>query len=231
MNNIKNENKKQLILSLVATILIVTGYFNFQNVENKNMQAKIEDEISDENIGDVELVNSEALIMENTVQNIVIQNENVIKEIESKKEEENEKESEKESEKENKKESEKINEIGNNKDSDNYFVKTRLERDNMYSRMLESYEEIVNNDKISSEQKAVAIQEISNINNYKNGIMISENLIKNKGFEDVVILINNNTVSVVVKKDNLYETDIVKIQNIIETKLGFEAKNISISNL
>ena len=222
MNNIKNENKKQLILSLVATILIVTGYFNFQNVENNNMQAKIEDEISDENIGDVELVNSEALIMENTVQNIVIQNEKVIKEIESKKEE---------IEKENKKESEKIEEIVNNKDSNNYFVKTRLERDNMYSRMLESYEEIVNNDKISSEQKAVAIQEISNINNYKNGIMISENLIKNKGFEDVVILINNNTVSVVVKKDNLYETDIVKIQNIIETKLGFEAKNISISNL
>lgn len=222
MNNIKNENKKQLILSLVATILIVTGYFNFQNVENKNMQAKIEDEISDENIGDVELVNSEALIMENTVQNIVIQNEKVIKEIESKKEE---------IEKENKKESEKIEEIVNNKDSNNYFVKTRLERDNMYSRMLESYEEIVNNDKISSEQKAVAIQEISNINNYKNGIMISENLIKNKGFEDVVILINNNTVSVVVKKDSLYETDIVKIQNIIETKLGFEAKNISISNL
>lgn len=221
MNNIKNENKKQLILSLVATVLIVTGYFNFQNVENKNIQAKLDEEISDENIGDVELVNSEALIMENTVQNIVVTNEvnenkenkedkeNVSKEIENKKD----------------------NKIEQNEDSNNYFVKTRLERDNMYSRMLESYEEIVNNDKISSEQKAVAIQEISNINNYKNGIMISENLIKNKGFEDVVILINNNTVSVVVKKDNLYETDIVKIQNIIETKLGFEAKNIGISNL
>lgn len=221
MNNIKNENKKQLILSLVATVLIVTGYFNFQNVENKNIQAKLDEEISDENIGDVELVNSEALIMENTVQNIVVTNEvnenkenkedkeNVSKEIENKID----------------------NKIEQNEDNNNYFVKTRLERDNMYSRMLESYEEIVNNDKISSEQKAVAIQEISNINNYKNGIMISENLIKNKGFEDVVILINNNTVSVVVKKDNLYETDIVKIQNIIETKLGFEAKNISISNL
>ena len=221
MNNIKNENKKQLILSLVATVLIVTGYFNFQNVENKNIQAKLDEEISDENIGDVELVNSEALIMENTVQNIVVTNEvnenkenkedkeNVSKEIENKID----------------------NKIEQNEDNNNYFVKTRLERDNMYSRMLESYEEIVNNDKISSEQKAVAIQEISNINNYKNGIMISENLIKNKGFEDVVILINNNTVSVVVKKDNLYETDIVKIQNIIETKLGFEEKNISISNL
>ena len=72
---------------------------------------------------------------------------------------------------------------------------------------------------------------IKDLCNYKNGIMISENLIKNKGFDDVVILINNNSVSIVVKKDNLYETDIVKIQNIIETKLGFEAKNISISNL
>lgn len=219
MNNIKNENKKQLILSLVATVLIVTGYFNFQNVENKNIQAKLDEEISDENIGDVELVNSEALIMENTVQNIVVTNE--VNENKENKEEKVSKEIENKID----------NKTEQNEDNNNYFVKTRLERDNMYSRMLESYEEIVNNDKISSEQKAVAIQEISNINNYKNGIMISENLIKNKGFEDVVILINNNTVSVVVKKDNLYETDIVKIQNIIETKLGFEAKNISISNL
>ena len=117
-----------------------------------------------------------------------------------------------------------------NINSDDYFETTRLERENMYSRMLESYGEIIDNDKISSDQKAIAIQEVSNINNYKNGIMISENLIKNKGFEDVVILINNNTVSVVVKKDILQNSDVVKIQNIIETKLGFSAKDISISN-
>ena len=99
----------------------------------------------------------------------------------------------------------------------------------MYSKMLESYEKIINNDQITSDQKAIAVQEIDNINKYKNGIMISENLIKNKGFNDVVILINNDSVSVVVKKDMLLETDIVKIQNIIETKLGFKIENISIS--
>lgn len=212
MNNIKSENKKQIILSLVATILIVTGYFNFQNIENENNMALIDEKINDENIGDVELVNSDKLIFENTVENVVIKEDIEIVE-------------------ENENRNEKENEDVVIENSDDYFVKTRFERDNMYSRMLESYEEIVNNDKISSEQKSIAIQEISNINNYKNGIMISENLIKNKGFDDVVILINNNSVSIVVKKDNLYETDIVKIQNIIETKLGFEAKNISISNL
>lgn len=210
----KVKDKKQLILSSVAGILIITGYFNFQNVEKNNNLAKI----NEENIGDVQLVNSEALIMENKIENIIQTNSNtIINEV--KKDEDKKIDKEKENNKE----------MENN--TNDYFVKTRLERDEMYSRMLESYSSIVNNNQISSEQKAIAIQEISNINNYKNGIMISENLIKNKGFEDVVILINNKTVSVIVKKEMLFDTDIVKIKNIIETKLGFNAENISISNM
>lgn len=210
----KVKDKKQLILSSVAGILIITGYFNFQNVEKNNSLAKV----NEENIGDVQLVNSESLIMENKIENIIQTNSNnVVNEI--KKDEDKKSDVEKEN---NKK-------IENN--TNDYFVKTRLERDEMYSRMLESYSSIVNNNQISSEQKAIAIQEISNINNYKNGIMISENLIKNKGFEDVVILINNKTVSVIVKKEMLFDTDIVKIKNIIETKLGFSTENISISNM
>ena len=63
----KVKDKKQLILSSVAGILIITGYFNFQNVEKNNNLAKI----NEENIGDVQLVNSEALIMENEIENIM----------------------------------------------------------------------------------------------------------------------------------------------------------------
>ena len=213
----KKESKKQLILSSIATLLIVAGYFNFQNIENEKILSQIEND-SKNSIGDVELVSSNSIIVEENVISENIVSENIIK-----------------------------NEVANNIsvssnevidkkieniniNSDDYFETTRLERENMYSRMLESYGEIINNDKISSDQKVIAIQEVSNINNYKNGIMISENLIKNKGFEDVVILINNNTVSVVVKKDMLQDSDVVKIQNIIETKLGFSAKDISISN-
>ena len=146
----KVKDKKQLILSSVAGILIITGYFNFQNVEKNNSLAKI----NEENIGDVQLVNSESLIMENKIENIIQTNSNnVVNEI--KKDEDKKSDVEKE----------------NNKNMENntndYFVKTRLERDEMYSRMLESYSSIVNNNQISSEQKAIAIQEISNINNYK----------------------------------------------------------------
>lgn len=212
----KKENKKQVFLSIVAAILISVGYLNFQSIEKEMILSK-----SMENrTGDVELVSSSSVIenntkkvVENITKNELINNENIII---------NKVQVVKEENKEDKNTSNDLND---------YFVKSKLDRENMYSKMLESYEEIVNNTQISSTQKTIAIQEINNINNYKNGIMISENLIKNKGFEDVLILINNNTVSVVVKKEMLLDTDIAKIQNIIVSKLGFEIKNISISNV
>ena len=233
----KKEVRKQMILGVISAVLILTGYLNFQNITNENMIASLNDNANNERLGDVELVSSNSLIIsENIIENKVAdENEN-----QNENQNQNQNENEIEVKSESKMQEENIEVIENNENviesintnfSDDYFVKTRLDRENMYSKMLESYEKIINNDQITSDQKAIAVQEIDNINKYKNGIMISENLIKNKGFEDVVILINNNTVSVVVKKDNLYETDIVKIQNIIETKLGFEAKNISISNL
>ena len=218
----KKQVRKQMILGVISAVFILTGYLNFQNITNEKLIASVNDDKNDERLGDVELVSSNSLILsENIIDNKVVnKNQNEVEnEIENKEEEENEIE----------KDDGNIVENINTNLYEDYFVKTRLDRENMYSKMIESYEKIINNDQITSDQKAIAVQEIDNINKYKNGIMISENLIKNKGFKDAVILINNNSVSVVVKKDMLVETDIVKIQNIIETKLGFKIENISIS--
>ena len=112
----------------------------------------------------------------------------------------------------------------------NYFEETKIERERMFSEMVETYQKIIDSKETPSDQKAIAVQEISNIAKMKNGIMISENLIKNKGFEEVVILINNKAVSVVVKSYTLNKEEISKIQNIIERELEVETKNINISN-
>ena len=64
----------------------------------------------------------------------------------------------------------------------------------------------------------------------KNGVMISENLIKNKGFQDVVILISNNNVSVVIKTVSLNQEQIAQIQNIVSRELNIDVGNINISN-
>lgn len=112
----------------------------------------------------------------------------------------------------------------------NYFEETRLERDKMYSETLEVYEEILANDSIGADQKLLAKNEITAITNVKNGILVSENLIKVKGFEDVVIFVNDGIVTVIVKAEELEMQEIAQIQNIIVKQLGTELKNISITN-
>ena len=114
-------------------------------------------------------------------------------------------------------------------DNDQYFSATRLERDTMYSQMLETYQTMVDSNEITNDQKAIAIQEINNITTMKNAIMIAENLIKNKNFEDVVILVSNGNASVIVKCSSLNPDQIAQIQNIVCRELGIKTENINIS--
>ncbi len=110
-----------------------------------------------------------------------------------------------------------------------YFTESRLERDKMYSQMLESYQNILTNNQISDSQKEISENEIKNINDTKNAIMITENLIKNKGFEDLVIFVNGDSINIIVKTKELSEEQIAQIQNIVSRELKGDIENIHIS--
>ena len=112
--------------------------------------------------------------------------------------------------------------------TDDYFASSRLGRDTMYSQMIESYQNLLDN--VSEEQKTVATQEITEINNTQNSIMICENLIKTKGISDVVIFVNDKSINVIVKADTLEQDTIAQIQNIIAREMNAEIENIHISN-
>lgn len=122
----------------------------------------------------------------------------------------------------------KANEAKVNEDS--YFAQSRLDREKMYSQMLENYQKILETEGLSAEEKQTAQEEIKRINNEKNAIMIAENLIKTKGFEDVVLFINNGNVTGIVKTENLDEQAIAQIQNIITRELNVKTNKINISN-
>lgn len=113
--------------------------------------------------------------------------------------------------------------------NDDYFVSSKLQRETMYSQSIENYQKMIESSEISAEQKAIAQNEIIKINNERNAIMIIENLITTKGFEDVVIFINEKSVNVVVKKVNLASEDVAKIQNIVSRELSVEISDIHIS--
>lgn len=209
---INKEYIKQSCLIMFGIALIGIGYLNHSldyNTQIKEVSASDAEDVdlNEINIGDVQLVNNDVYnnYSANIVPNIQL-NENY--------------------------EDENIKEVSyySSENEENYFEETRIERDKMYSQMLETYQNLINSVETPEDQKAISVKEISNITNIKNGIMISENLIKNKGFEEVVILVNKDVVNVVVKAYTLNKEEISKIQNIVERELNADVKNINISN-
>lgn len=115
--------------------------------------------------------------------------------------------------------------------AEEYFASTRMERDNSFDEQLENYERILSNSSINDEQKKFAETEIFRINNTKNAILIAENLIKLKGFIDVVILVNENSVNVIVMSDELEENEVSQIQSIVMNELKINLDNLHIRTI
>lgn len=216
--------RKQLIILLISLMLITSGYLNFTANQENIMTSTIADR-SDTTIGDAELVSTiphEENVIEETNVNKVV--ENKIEEDVSQEGNNQEKTEEAASNITNKVENTQTNE------DDYYFTTAKLERNTMYSESLETYQEMYNNINATSEAKADALSKINNINNTKNAIMIAENLIIAKGYEDVVVFSNEGSVSVIVKIEELKQEDVAKIQNIVSRELNVEADSIHISN-
>lgn len=116
------------------------------------------------------------------------------------------------------------------KEKSNYFTKIKLDREKMFSQMIDNYKSILENSSIADEQKKVASDEIKNINNNQNSITTIENLLKGKGFKDVVVLINDNSTNVIVKSDDeLKKEQVAQIENIVSRELNIEIEKIHIT--
>lgn len=116
-----------------------------------------------------------------------------------------------------------------NEEVDYYFENSRLDRDKMYSQMLEVYQKMYEGESTPMEQKTMAANEIAKINSTRNAIMICENLIKTKGIKDLVIFVNDTQISVVVDAEELVTEQIAQIQNIISREMQALVENIHIS--
>ena len=196
--------RNQFIVVVLALMLITAGYLNFisRNEENTQTAGFIE-ETALANIGDATLVSSNAVQSENTneemIENTVEAQENV------------------------------SIETTQNTIENDYFASSRLEREKMYSQMLESYQTILESSEISDAQKEVSQTEINKINNTKNAIMIAENLLKTKDIEDIILLVNDKSINVVVKTDKLSQDKVAQIQNIVSREMNAEIDNIHIT--
>ena len=210
--------KNQVIIYVIAVMLMVAGYLNYTTrTADEAVQASSQVNETDEyaNIGDARLVSSEAVEENTTNETNTTENqvaENTINTT-------------------NTSNSSNTNMATQETSAvtDDYFAKSKLERDTMYSQMLETYENVLNSSNSLETQKQSATEEITKINNTKNSIMICENLLKTKGFENSVIFVNDESISVIIGAQELKEDEIAQIQNIISREMKADIENIHIS--
>ena len=227
--------KNQIVIYVIALMLVTAGYLNYMTNDNNSdssVETSIQMESNDDtelaNIGDAKLVNSNDVLLNNNSNENNSENTSQI--------------SENNTTNENK-----VNSIQNNTENitkqqngtiqtnatnslDDYFTKSKLERDTMYSQMLETYEKVINSSNSLETQKQTATQEITKINETKNSIMICENLIKTKGFDNSVIFVNGKSVNVIIGASEIKQEEIAQIQNIISREMNVQIENIHITN-
>lgn len=231
--------KNQVIIYVTALMLVVAGYMNF--TANGDLKSAVQTASSEEeldkmaNIGDAQLVSSNVvsnnIVSENqeSISNVNDANSNGIANIEKDNTTNTENNNNVTNEEKNQNNIVETSTKVSNSD-ENYFSTSKLERDTMYSQMLETYENILNSSNSLETQKQSATEEIKKINDTKNSIMICENLIKTKGFEDSIIFVNGESISIVVKDNQLTAEKVAQIQNIISREMNAKVENIHISN-
>ena len=201
----KGLKKNDVVIYAIALMLVTAGYFNYTaNVENKAVETYSEEMSNINDITTNNTVNSNTII-ENVAEN-------------------------------DKKEDEDIGDaklVDSNSvvsEPTDYYATTKLDRDTNYANTLSTYTKILEDSSVSETQKSIAMKEITKINDTKNAISICENLLSTKGFENYVVLVNNESINVVVKvKGGLTKQKVAQIQNIISREFNCKIENIHIS--
>lgn len=222
--------KNQIIIFALGLMIITAGYLSYSNNINNNLieTSAIADSEEMASIGDAKLVSANVAEENNVISNNISSTSNTDSNVIN----------------ENSVDSNLVNDLNGTtnsvdsviasslsiESSDDYFSSSRLERNKMYSQQIENYQDILNNTNVSEAQKKTAQEEITKLNSEQNGIMISENIIKTKGIEDLVIFVNNESINVIVKGKEIEKEEIAQIQNIVTRELEADIGNIHIMN-
>lgn len=117
----------------------------------------------------------------------------------------------------------------NNSSDTSYFVQAKLEREQARAKQKDILTEMINNENIEQAKKTEVADEMLKIQERIEKETASEAMIEAKGFDEVYVRIDDDTVDVVVNKEELSESEIAQIEDIIKRKTGASVDKIRIS--
>lgn len=103
----------------------------------------------------------------------------------------------------------------NNLQKDNFFSEYRIERERTRSQQVEILREIVNNQNSSAQVRQEAQQKLIKISESLEKESKIENALIAKGFKEAVVVIQQNSVMVIVQSAGLRQDEIARISDIV----------------
>ena len=114
------------------------------------------------------------------------------------------------------------------KNANNYFAQAKLEREVKRSESMEMLTQLISTQGTDKETKTNAENEIRRMVEYTEKETTMENMIRAKGFDETVVFMSENMVSIAVASEGLNEVDAAQIQDIVTNSCGYSADKIKI---
>lgn len=112
-----------------------------------------------------------------------------------------------------------------------YFAEEKLLREQSRAEQVEKLTEWVANDNLDQDAKSKAAANLIEIQERIEKENSAEALLKAKGFSEVYVRIDDDTVDVVVNKAELTDSEIAQIEEIVNRKTGYSVGKINITPL
>ncbi len=111
---------------------------------------------------------------------------------------------------------------------DEYFAEYRITRERIRSREIESYKQVVDNPNSDPEARQEAQYRLLDVTRRIEQELHLEQLIKAKGYKEVVVHIQNGGVTAIIKSTGLKPEDMARIADLIVRTTGFDLAEILI---
>ncbi|MGL4363219.1 MAG: SpoIIIAH-like family protein [Cellulosilyticaceae bacterium] len=113
----------------------------------------------------------------------------------------------------------------------NYFAEEKMLREQARSSQIEQLTKFVEDNNVEKEQKAKAAENLLAIQKRIEKENASESLLRAKGFKDVFVRMDDDTIDVIVNKEEISDDEYAQIEEIVQRKTGCTVGQIKIARL
>lgn len=113
-------------------------------------------------------------------------------------------------------------------ESDAYFVSAQLNRNRSRDEAMETLQVVIDSSETMPDVKDEALKRMINIASDIETEALVEEMVKAKGFEDCLAVINGESINVVVKSPGLLTNEVAQITEIVREETGFTPDMIKI---